>query len=174
MRVVGDDGQILPAGEPGAIEIKGPSCFLGYFDAPDLTAAAVTPDGFFRTGDLGMLDPEGYLTFVGRAKDIIRRGGVTIVPADVEEALMAHPNITRAALVGLPDPRLGERACACIISRDGSEMTLDEITSYLERRTVAKYMWPEQVEMFGDFPETPSLKVKKPALVEAIAARKGI
>jgi cyclohexanecarboxylate-CoA ligase len=171
LRVVGGDGRLLPAGEAGAVEVRGPSRCLGYYKAPDLNRAAFTPDGFFRTGDRGVLDAQGYLSFVGREKDIIRRGAVTIVPGDVEAALMTHPNIRKAALVGLPDPRLGERPCACIVTRDGTDLSLESVTRLLEDKGVARYMWPESVAMFDDFPQTPSLKVKKPALIESLLAR---
>ncbi len=169
--ILGDDGKPARAGEAGAILVRGPSRCLGYFRAPELTRAAFTADGFFRTGDRGMLDEDGYLTFLSREKDIIRRGSVTIVPNEVEAALMTHANIRRVALVGLPDARLGERACACVITRDGAPIGLDALTQHLASRAVARYMWPERVEQFAEFPLTPSLKVRKPALIEAIAER---
>jgi non-ribosomal peptide synthetase component E (peptide arylation enzyme) len=163
--VVDEQDRPVAAGSVGAILVRGPSRCLGYFQAPELTSQAFTPDGYFRTGDLGSLNPDGYLTFAGRAKDIIRRGGVNISPAGVEAVLMKHPRIEHVALVGLPDERLGERACACVITRDGQPIALEEVTSYLSAHAVARYMWPERVERFDSFPRTPSLKVQKPALV---------
>jgi acyl-CoA synthetase (AMP-forming)/AMP-acid ligase II len=110
------------------------------------------------------------MTFVSRSKDIIRRGGVTIVPADIEAVLRRHPRIRDIAAIGVPDPRLGERACACVITADGEDMTLDEITRFLEQQAFPRYSWPEQVVVCRDFPRTPSLKVKKNVLREWVLA----
>jgi non-ribosomal peptide synthetase component E (peptide arylation enzyme) len=171
VRIVDDRNQPAPPGTVGAILVRGPSKSLGYFQAPELTAQAFTADGFFRTGDLGSLNRQGYLTFAGRAKDIIRRGSVNISPAEVESVLMNHPRIEHVALVGLPDRRLGERACACVITGDGQAITLDEVTSFLSQHAVARYMWPERVERFDSFPRTPSLKVQKPLLVAQLVGK---
>jgi cyclohexanecarboxylate-CoA ligase len=148
--------------------VRGPSRFLGYYGAPDLTAEAITAQGWYRTGDLGWLDESGCITFVAREKDIIRRGGLTIVPGDLEATLMAHPRIEHVAVVGLPDDRLGERACACVITHDDAPITLAELTDFLEQRGVARYTWPERVELFTTFPRSASLKVQKRALVEQL------
>lgn len=166
--VLGEDGRPAPAGETGPIIVRGPSRFLGYFGAPELTRAALTDEGYYRTGDIGKLDADGYLTFVARVSDIIRRGGVMIVPGDAEAVLLEHPRIEHVAIVGLPDARLGERACACVISRDQAPVTLEEITGFLEQRAVARYTWPEKVAMFTSFPRSASLKVQKRALVETL------
>lgn len=162
-------GKTLPPGTPGSVLVRGPSRCLGYFRSPELTAAAFTEDGFFRTGDICMLDEQSYVTFVGREKDIIRRGAVTIIPAEVENALMRHPRIREAAVVGLFDSRLGERPCACLITSDGAPLDLDTITAFLDAEGVARYMWPESVALFDEFPRTPSLKVMKPALVQQMS-----
>ncbi len=111
------------------------------------------------------------MTFVSRSKDIIRRGGVTITPADIESALRSHPRVADVAVIGLPDPRLGERTCACLISRDGGSLTLEEVTAHLEERGVARYLWPESIEMCREFPRTPSLKVQKNQLKSEILER---
>jgi non-ribosomal peptide synthetase component E (peptide arylation enzyme) len=131
----------------------------------------MTADGYFRTGDLGRLDAEGCFYFAGREKEIIRRGGVTIVPGEVEAALLEHPRIDRVAIIALPDPRMGERACACVITADGRPIELDELTAFLAKQSIARYMWPERVELFDEFPFTPSLKVRKQGLVELVVAR---
>lgn len=170
MRIVEEDGKVLPPGQVGAVELRGPSLFLGYHGNERLTAEAMTADGFYRTGDRGWLDPEGYMTYGGRSKDIIRRGTVTIIPGDVEAVLLTHPRIKDVALVGLPDERLGERACACVITKDGRPITLEEITSFLQGQSMARYQWPEHVIAMAEFPRTPSLKVKKPELVQQILA----
>ena len=171
IRIVDANGAPLPAGEAGEVQVRGPSRTFGYYHAPELTRAALTGDGFFRTGDLGRLDADGCFTFAGREKEIIRRGGVTIVPGEVEAVLIEHPRIDRVAIVALPDPRMGERACACVITADGAPVTLDELSAFLAARGVARYQWPERVERFAEFPFTPSLKVRKQGLVDLVIAR---
>lgn len=171
IRIVDEDDRDLPVGEIGRVLITGPSRCFGYYNAPELTRAALTGDGYFRTGDIGRLDADGYFTFAGREKEIIRRGGVTIVPGEVEAALQNHPRIARAAIVAMPDPRLGERACACLITTDGKPLDLEELSGFLQSRGIARYLWPERVELFDEFPLTPSLKVKKPALVAMLTGK---
>jgi len=159
--VCDDEDRPLPPGSQGNVLVRGPNRFLGYFRNESLNQASLTSDGFFRTGDVGFLDAGGYFTFVSRSKDIIRRGGVTITPADVETALRPHPRVADVAVIALPDPRLGERACACVITKDGKDITLSELTSFLEARGFARYLWPEHVAVCERFPRTPSLKVQK-------------
>jgi non-ribosomal peptide synthetase component E (peptide arylation enzyme) len=161
----------VPAGTPGNILVRGPNRFLGYFRNDALNRASLTDDGYFRTGDVGFVDGRGFLTFVSRAKDILRRGGVTITPADIEAALRPHPRVADVAVVGLPDARLGERACACIITRDGAAMELAEVTAYLESTGFPRYLWPEFAVTCDSFPRTPSLKVQKPELRRLVLAR---
>jgi acyl-CoA synthetase (AMP-forming)/AMP-acid ligase II len=162
----------VPAGTVGAVIVNGPSRFLGFFKNDDLTRESLTDWGGYRTGDLGMLDTEGHFVYVGRSKDIIRRGGVTIVPAEVEPVISRHPAVHEVAIVPIPDDRLGERACAALIARPGfTAPTLKELQAFLDAEGVAKYTWPESVEVFDQFPRTPSLKVVKRDLVQAILER---
>ena len=172
IRIVGADGQALPAGEVGSVIVNGPSRFLGFFKNDELTRESLTDWGGYRTGDLGSLDEDGQFIYVGRSKDIIRRGGVTIVPAEVEPVLQRHPAVQEAAIVPLPDDRLGERACAAIIARPGHTVpTLAELQEFLEAEGVAKYTWPESVQAFDEFPRTPSLKVVKGDVVKLVLER---
>jgi acyl-coenzyme A synthetase/AMP-(fatty) acid ligase len=172
IRIVGEGGEPVPPGTVGAVVVNGPSRFLGFLNNDDLTRASLTSWGGYETGDLGMLDEDGHFIYVGRSKDIIRRGGVTIVPAEVEPAILRHPAVREVAIVPLPDDRLGERACAAIIVRDGFVApTLSELQEFLDAEGVAKYTWPESVEVFEQFPRTPSLKVVKRDLVELVLAR---
>ncbi len=171
IRIVAEDGTACPPGVIGEIQLRGPSRCLGYYRAEALTDAAFTHDGFFRSGDRGSLDDQGYLSFAGREKDIIRRGGVTIVPGEIEAVLTDHPAIRHAAIVGLPDARYGEIACACIIPEGDTPPDLATLTAYLAERGVARYQWPEQVAVFDEFPRTPSLKIQKPALAKALMNR---
>ena len=156
----------------GDVVVNGPSRFLGFLGNDELTRESLTSWGGYRTGDLGYLDEDGHLVYVGRSKDIIRRGGVTVVPAELEPVLIRHPAVHEAAVVPLPDERLGERACAAIILKAGERApTLAELQEFLEREGVAKYMWPESIEVFDDFPRTPSLKPVKREVVGQIIAR---
>ena len=163
-----------PAGQVGDVVVNGPSRFLFFLGNDELTRNSLTSWGGYRTGDLGYLDDDGHLVYVGRSKDIIRRGGVTVVPAELEPVLTRHPAIHEAAVVPLPDERLGERACAALILTSGERApTLAELQEFLEREGVAKYMWPESIEVFDEFPRTPSLKVVKREIVQQIVSRSG-
>ncbi len=169
--IVDDDGRPLPPGSVGNMLVRGPSRCLGYYGAPELTRAAITDDGYFRTGDLGSVDEDGYFTFASRARDVLRRGGITIVPSEIEENLHKDPAVHEAAIVGVPDPRLGERACACVIAKPGQAPTLASLNAGLEKRGVAQYLWPEMLMLFDELPRTPSLKVKKAEVLKLVLAR---
>jgi non-ribosomal peptide synthetase component E (peptide arylation enzyme) len=166
-----DDGLVAP-GVAGNVVINGPSRLLGFLGNDELTRASLTDWGGYRTGDIGTLDADGYFTFVGRDKDIIRRGGLTIVPTEIELVMLRHPAVREVALVGVDDERLGERACAAVILQPGAEaVTLQELQAFLAREGVAKYSWPEALELFDDFPRTPSLKAVKREIRAEVAAR---
>jgi cyclohexanecarboxylate-CoA ligase len=172
IRILGPDGATLPPGEVGDVVVNGPSRFLRFLHNDELTRESLTDWGGYRTGDLGYLDEDGHLVYVGRSKDIIRRGGVTVVPAELEPVLLRHPAIHEAAVVPLPDDRLGERACAALVLEPGATApTLADLQAFLEGEGVAKYMWPESVEIFEDFPRTVSLKVVKREVVQEILGR---
>ena len=175
IRILGRGDAPLPAGELGDVVVNGPSRFLFFLGNEELTRASLASWGGYRTGDRGHLDADGHLVYAGRSKDIIRRGGVTVVPAELEPVLMRHPAVHEAAVVPLPDDRLGERACAALIVRRGERApTLAELQEFLAREGVAKYTWPESVEVFEEFPRTPSLKVVKRDLVRAILDRAAV
>jgi non-ribosomal peptide synthetase component E (peptide arylation enzyme) len=175
MRILDPDGAPLPPGEVGDVVVNGPSRFLFFLGNDGLTRESLTGWGGYRTGDLGYLDEDDHLVYVGRRKDIIRRGGVTVVPAELEPVLLRHPAVHEAAVVPLPDERLGERACAALILVRGRRApTLPELQAFLEREGVAKYTWPESIELFDDFPRTPSLKVVKREVVRRILERASV
>jgi acyl-CoA synthetase (AMP-forming)/AMP-acid ligase II len=175
IRILDRHGAPLPRGQVGDVVVNGPSRFLFFLGNDQLTRRSLTDWGGYRTGDLGYLDEDGHLVYVGRSKDIIRRGGVTVVPAELEPVLMRYPGVHEATVVPLPDERLGERACAALILEPGHRApTLPELQEFLEREGVAKYMWPESVEVFDEFPRTPSLKVVKREVVTQILARAGV
>jgi acyl-coenzyme A synthetase/AMP-(fatty) acid ligase len=172
IRIVDDNENPVGPNTTGSVIVNGPSRFLGFLGNDDLTRESLTEWGGYRTGDLGYLDEDGQFVYVGRSKDIIRRGGVTIVPSEVEPFILRHPHVHEVAIVPIPDERLGERACAAIIPADGKPApTLEEIQGFLDEEGVAKYTWPESVEIFQEFPRTPSLKVVKREVVRQILDR---
>jgi len=154
------DGEV-GAGVPGEILSRGPDLFAGYTD-PELTARVFTADGWYRTGDVGVLDEDGYLTITDRVSDIIIRGGANISAAEIEEALMTMPDVAECAVVAAPDPRMGEHALAVIRLRTGSaEPNLAAVQGHLDTAGLPKQKWVEQVRVVDDFPRTPSGKIRK-------------
>ncbi len=171
LRVVDADGAPLLAGREGDLLVRGAAQFVGYFQRPQFTADGHTADGWFKTGDRGTLDAEGYLAITGRSKDLIIRGGENIPVVEVENLLYTHPKIAGVAIVAVPDPRLGERACAVVIPREGETITLGEIVGFLEGHELARQKLPERLEIVSEFPMTPSGKIQKYRLRELVAAR---
>jgi cyclohexanecarboxylate-CoA ligase len=171
LRIVDDAGRPLPAEGEGELLVRGPSQFVGYCKRPDFTRESYTADGWFRTGDRGRLDADGYLAITGRAKDLIIRGGENIPVVEVENVLFTHPKIAGVAVVGMPDPRLGERACAVVIPKPGASVTLAELVAWLEDRQLARQKFPERVEIVSEFPMTPSGKIQKFRLRQLVAER---
>ncbi len=169
-RVVDNTGHLLPPFTEGELEVKGPQNFIGYFDEPDITDQVFTQDGWLRTGDLALMDLEGYIRITGRARDMINRGGEKIPIADVEDLLYRHPAIDEAALVGIKDERLGQRTCAVVVLHPGSTLSLPELLDYLDRQHLTKQFWPERLEIVGALPKTPSGKIQKFRLREWLNA----
>jgi acyl-CoA synthetase (AMP-forming)/AMP-acid ligase II len=166
LRIVDDEGQPLPAGVEGNFEVHSGAVFKGYLNRPDLYREALTDDGFYRTGDLATIDPEGYVRITGRVKDLINRGGEKIPVAEIEQLLYAHPAISEVAIVAMPDERLGERACAFAVLNPGHEFDFQTLVSYLDGQRVAKTYWPERLELLEELPRTPSGKIQKYVLRE--------
>jgi cyclohexanecarboxylate-CoA ligase len=162
-----DDDRILPAGQVGELLVTGPELFLGYL-RPDDDAGSFTPDGWFRTGDLAVCDPDGYVTIRGRKKDIILRGGENISVAEVEDLLFEHPLVAEVAIVAMPDPVMVERACAFVVPADGAAPTLDDLAGYLIERQVARQKIPERLVLVAMLPKTQSGKVQKFRLRQVI------
>jgi cyclohexanecarboxylate-CoA ligase len=171
LRVVDGDGAPVPAGEEGDLLVRGSAQFVGYFQRPQFTAEAHTAEGWFKTGDRGTLDPAGYLAITGRSKDLIIRGGENIPVVEVENLLYTHPKIAGVAIVAMPDARMGERACAVVIPREGQTITLPEIVAFLERHELARQKFPERLELVSEFPMTPSGKIQKYRLRDLVARR---
>ena len=161
LRLVDDEGADVPLGTPGEIVSRGPDLCLGYTD-PALNAAAFDDAGWYHTGDIGVLDEQGFLTITDRVKDIIIRGGENISAAEVEGALQRLPGVAEVAVVAAPDARLGEHACAVVRLRPGAApLTLADVTAHLTGVGLARQKWPEELRLVEDFPRTASGKIRK-------------
>lgn len=162
LRVVGEDGEELPAGETGMLEVRGPNVFKGYWRMPEKTNAEFRPDGFFITGDVARYDENGFLYLVGRAKDLIITGGYNVYPKEVEEELDSMDGIVESAVVGVPDPDFGERVVAAV--KPGDEPpSAEEIIAKLKER-LAGYKVPKQVHFVDELPRNVMGKVQKNVL----------
>jgi len=166
------DGLALPEVElelrDDEILVRGPNVCLGLFDDPDRERAIFTDDGWLRTGDTGVLDDDGYLSIVGRTKEIIIRGGLNIAPREIEDLLCEMPEVRAAAVIGLPDERLGELACACVVTDDGAALDLDQVVAFLQARDVATYKVPQMLRVVDELPTTPSGKIRKNVLRDRV------
>jgi cyclohexanecarboxylate-CoA ligase len=168
-RVVDDNGTDLPAGTVGDLVVRGPSVIYGYYDRPDATADAFLPGLWFKTGDRASIDEHGWVSLRGRTKDIIIRGGENIPVTDVESVIFDHPDVLNAAVIGLPDVRLGERVCAVVVVKTGSpEPTVDSLGKYLLSQGLSKHYLPERVIALPELPMTPSGKIQKFKLREML------
>jgi non-ribosomal peptide synthetase component E (peptide arylation enzyme) len=173
LRLIDESGRDVAAGAEGEIAALGPSVHLGYHKNPSANAELFTGDGWFRTGDLGQFDGAGNVKIVGRLKEMINRGGKKFFPREIEEILYTHPKILHAAIVGVPDSRLGERNCLCVIPRPGQTIALDEVVGYL-KDSVATYKLPETIEIFDELPFTPTGKIQRHVLVKRVLERRGV
>jgi long-chain acyl-CoA synthetase len=168
VRIVDEQGRDLPPGTAGEIWIRGPMVVKGYWNRPEADAQSFT-DGFWHSGDIGALDAEGFLGVFDRLKDMINRGGYKIFSAEVENALAHHPGVAECAVVGRPDPVLGERVCAFVLPR-GEGVTAEDIRRFCAER-MADYKVPERVELVREpLPRNANGKVQK-AVLRALAAR---
>jgi cyclohexanecarboxylate-CoA ligase len=165
LRVVDEDGRELSPGVRGELQVRGPDLCLGYLDA-SLNERAFTDDGWFRTGDLAIADANGSVRIAGRSKDIIVRGGENLSAKEIEDLLFEHPAVEEIAVVGFPDPVLGERACAFVVT--SAELTLDDLVSFLRERRVANQKLPERLRIVSALPKTASGKVQKFRLREIV------
>jgi len=160
MRVVDASGAEVPQGEVGEIAIRGHNIMKGYLNRPEATAEAVSDDGWFRTGDIGRVDEDGYYYIVDRKKDLIIRGGYNIYPREIEEVLYEHPEVAEAAVVGIPHPELGEEVGAAVALKPGATVTPDELRSYVKSQ-VAAYKYPRRVWIVDALPKGPTGKILK-------------
>jgi acyl-CoA synthetase (AMP-forming)/AMP-acid ligase II len=171
IRVVGDDGAELPRGDAGELLVRGYSVTPGYLDDPDATAAAIDADGWLHTGDLATIDERGCVRIVGRIKDMFIVGGFNAYPAEIENLLLGHPAVARAAVVGMPDERLGEVGMAFVVVAPDAELDPDELIAWA-REAMANYKVPRAVELIDELPINATGKVEKETLRARAAARK--
>jgi 2,3-dihydroxybenzoate-AMP ligase len=169
LRIVDSDWANVMDGESGELLCRGPYTIRGYFRAAEHNRSAFTSDGFYRTGDIVRRHASGNLVVEGRVKDQINRGGEKIGAEEVEAHLMAHPAIAMAAVVAMPDDRLGEKVCAFVVLRDGDHIGLDELKDFLSHRGLARFKFPERLEVIDRMPLTNVGKIKKADLREMIA-----
>jgi acyl-CoA synthetase (AMP-forming)/AMP-acid ligase II len=172
LRIVDGQRRDVPQGKPGEILLRGGSIMAHYLDDPEATAAALSSDGWLRTGDLGALDESGNLRIVGRSKDMFIVGGFNAYPAEIENALLRHPDVAQVAVIGIPDERLGEVGMAFVVAPAGAEPDEEAIIAW-SREQMANYKAPRTVELVAELPFNATGKVEKETLRAWAAARPG-
>ncbi len=169
VRIVNTSREPVPPGVEGEEASRGPNVFIGYLAEPELTKASLDEEGWYYSGDLCVMDNNGYIRVTGRKKDIIIRGGENISSVEVENILLQHPKVKEAGVVGLPDQRLGEKICAYIVLENPKEeLCLEDIKAFFSQREVSKYKYPEHIEIIDKLPRTESGKIKKYVLRQDI------
>ena len=160
LRIAGKDGEVLPQGEIGGIEVRGPNVFKGYWRMPDKTAAEFRADGFFITGDLGRIDEKGYVHILGRDKDMIISGGFNVYPKEIESLIDELPGVIETAVIGLPHRDFGEGVTACIVAAKGATLTERGVLDALADK-LAKFKHPKRVLFVEELPRNTMGKVQK-------------
>jgi long-chain acyl-CoA synthetase len=157
VRLVGENGEDVMAGDPGEICVRGPNVFAGYWDDPEATARVLV-DGWLHTGDVAIADDDGFLSLVDRKKDLVIVSGFNVFPAEVEEVLLAHPDIADAAVIGVPNPRTGEAVAAWVVLEPGASLTVEQVRDHTARH-LARYKVPATVEIVDALPRTEAGKL---------------
>jgi 2,3-dihydroxybenzoate-AMP ligase len=170
-KVVDRNGKELPPNTPGELLIKGPGVFTGYYKNPEENKELFDREGYFKTGDVAKIDEKGYVTLAGRIKEMINRGGESISAVEIERLISDHPDVALVAVVPMPDPEMGERACAYIQPRPGVKLHYDHIISFLKDRKASVIHLPERIEFIDAMPFTKAEKIDKMALREDIKKR---
>jgi acyl-CoA synthetase (AMP-forming)/AMP-acid ligase II len=160
VRIVDDDNKEVSPGEPGEIVVRGYNVMLGYYEDPEATAETIDADGWLHTGDIGVMDDRGYVRITDRKKDMFIVGGFNAYPAEIENELLAHQAVAQAAVVGIPDERMGEVGCAFVVPRSGESIDAEELISWARDR-MANYKVPRRVEVVESLPLNASGKVLK-------------
>jgi long-chain acyl-CoA synthetase len=170
VKIVSDTGETLGAGQEGEVWLKGPMVMKGYHNLPNETAVALTADGFFKTGDLGKVDVDGFLYITGRKKDLIIVGGEKAVPREIEDAMAQHPAVMEAAVVGKKDPSRGEVVVAFCTLKPGQTATGEQIRTFVRDQNLATFKVPREVFVIEELPRSPTGKVLKRVLAERVNA----
>ena len=164
VRVAGENGETMPAGEAGEVLVRGYNVMKAYFENPQATAETIDSDGWLHTGDVGRIDEDGFLYVQGRTDEMIITGGENVIPAEVEDVLVQHPEIIEAAVVGRPDPKWQQAVTAVVVTREGSHLDLEDLRIHCDGK-LAPYKIPKQLEVIGELPKTPSGKLHRAALL---------
>ncbi len=167
-KVIDRDENELPFNKQGELVLKGPGVFTGYYHNPEENAKAFTKDGFFKTGDVARINENGYITLTGRLKEMINRGGESISATDIEKLISKHPDIAAVAVIPMPDPDMGERACAYIELKEGTHLTFDDVIAFLKEKKASVLQLPERIEFIKAMPYTGAQKLDKKNLREDI------
>ncbi len=174
LRIFGDGTDEAPRGTVGRLAARGASVLVTYFQRPDLFAASFIVDDWFDTGDLAVMDDDGYIRIAGRSKDLVIRGGENIPVVEVEGLLLEHPDVDEISIVGVPDDRLGERAAAVVVPTDrAAPPTLADLTEFLARKQTAKQFWPEYLTVVDALPRTATGKIQKFRVLELVSLEGG-
>jgi long-chain acyl-CoA synthetase len=171
VRIVDDNGNTLGGNQEGEVWLKGPMIMKGYHNLPAETAAALTADGYFKSGDLGRVDDDGYLYITGRKKDLIITGGEKAVPREIEETLNRHPAVAESAVVGKKDPSRGEVVVAFVTLKEGQTVTGDQLRNFAREQNLATFKVPREVFIIDELPRSPTGKVLKRTLAEKVNAQ---
>ena len=170
-KVIDEDGNELPPNREGELVLKGPGVFTGYYSNPEENKRAFTEDGFFRTGDLARINEKGYVTLTGRIKEMINRGGESISSTEIEKLIASHPAVAFVAVIPMPDPMFGEKVCAYIQCKPGSNLNFEKIITHLKERKASVLQLPERIEFIETMPLTKAEKVDKRFLRERYRAK---
>jgi fatty-acyl-CoA synthase len=173
VKIVDEEGRTVPIGQPGDICARGYAVMQGYWEDPERTAETVDADGWLHSGDLGVMDPDGYVAVVGRLKDMIIRGGENIYPREIEEFLFTHPDIKDAKVIGVPDEKYGEEVCAWIRLRQGAKLDEEAIRAFCKDH-IAYFKVPRYIRLVDDFPMTVTGKVQKFRMREIMVKELGL
>jgi 2,3-dihydroxybenzoate-AMP ligase len=171
VKLLDEDDNEVPLGSVGELTVRGPYTLRGYFGVPDYNAKQFTPDGFYRSGDLMRMHPSGNYVVEGRKKDLINRGGEKISAEEVENLILMHPSVQNVACVPMPDENMGEKMCAFVVLKKQGSIDLKQLINFLSTKEIAKFKWPERLEIVDDFPVSTFGKVSKKALGELIATK---
>jgi 2,3-dihydroxybenzoate-AMP ligase/mycobactin salicyl-AMP ligase len=167
-KVIDKEGNELPPNTQGELVLKGPGVFTGYYNNPEENKKAFTKDGFFRTGDVATINEKGYITLTGRIKEMINRCGESISATEIERLINRHPDVAAVAVIPMPDPFMGERVCAYIQPKTGTQLSSNEIISFLKDRKASVLQLPERIEFIDTMPYTGAEKLDKKFLREDI------